>query len=518
MSINIGLYRSGSRLDGSQPLGGSQTADGLVYAGAFRVPQGQFGGTSFSSNPFVNAQYQVMAFNPTSDSMFLGGFPAGSGSDSKTIGEITIPALVISENINDLNTASVLQNPIDPSGGEFDALKSDGSIPSAEARGILGGIHVYNGKLMGTAWSYYDASASNGDRSHWTCDLDLTNFSGLHIVGTPVTNVNANGGYVGGYITEIPEPYATSLGYNIASGRVGGPIVSRSSIGPSLWGFDPSTFNFGTPATAKAFLTYPEPSILGGYSDTPSLYYNRGTGIKGAVWHDDSVWFFGNHGLGIEMNPDGTPASSTQPSGYGYGTSNKTEAKTAAEIVSGGVPHRCGFHTISVGEAEQGIACVYDPIDSSLGTHNYEFEFGAGHSLYGFGTSDWTQARTSAWLQANSPTGYQCGVTSMTEASIAAGDACNFVGAGSSAKGGSSYPSLYQVWKYSAQDILDVNSGAKAYNEIIPEVFNFDLPFIDPTKRKQLAATAYDASKKRVFILQSFGDGNYPVIHAFDIG
>ncbi len=389
----------------------------LVYLGAFRVPQGAHGGYSFEGNTFVNAQYQPMGYNPINNSIFLGQ-KTGAQTSPKRIGEISIPALVnpadVSYNIASLNTATVLQNPQDVSEGDFDKLKTGGVIPDDEAKAQLGGLLVYDGKLFGTAWAYFDASYLNSDRSQWTANLDWTssyNFSGLHTVGiNPVNGTYANGGFVGGYMCEIPDEYKISLGYNLLTGRTGGPIVGRSSYGPTLWGFDPDDLDYDNAADAEMFIGYTlGHQAIGGYDDGPSLTFNRSSGVRGIIWAkgSSSILAFGQHGFGIVHDVDGVPTANIEPSCSGPGTSNRDEAKTNVWLLANSPSGwTCGYTEMTEAEITAGGNCCFDPTDASDKIHDLDYNVDVGSSCYGVGTDDYTYARTNAWLVANSSSGY----------------------------------------------------------------------------------------------------------------
>lgn len=496
------------------------------YLGAFNVPQV----TSISNNPFVNAQYQPIAYNPRNNSLFIGQ-TTGPETSPKRVAEISIPTIInpltVNYDVTKLNVSVLLKEPTDISEGAFDKLTIGGGVPSDEAKAQLGGLLVFGDKLFGTAWAYYDASSGTSYRSHWTLDLSLdwtgpnSVFSGLHAVGLPPINITANGGFVGGYMAEVPDEYKLLLGSDLVTGRVGGPIVGRSSYGPTLWTFAHDELNFDNPASAKMLLGYTtEHQTIGGYDDGPSLTFSRGSGVKGLVWPKNSanLFFFGQHGFGISYDSAGVPLTNPSPNCVGPGTSSRNKAQTNDWLKNnspGGWV--CGVTVMTAQSISGGASCCFDPINPVSQTHSIPFVVGQGESCYGPGTSDYTIARTKEWLKANTPSGYQCGGSTISSADIAADNACCYVGTGSTAKGGSSYPFVYQVWQYNVEDLMLVKNGSKNPWEILPTVWNFDLPFANPARIKQLLSATYDSSTNRVYIGQTFGNGNYPVIHVFEI-
>lgn len=309
----------------------------FIYLGAFRVPHGVHGEGGFGNNPYVNAQYQPLTYNPINHSLFMGKTKPTSDSP-KGLGEFSIPEIInpldVGLDVTQLNSGSVIQDIQDISEGEFDRLRRGGELPGAEARAQLGGLYVYQGTLYGTAWSYYDASGSNGYRSHWSANVSWSEgfgFSGLHAVGTSPTGSEANGGFVGGSMVEIPDEYKEDLGFPMLTGRSGGPIISRSSYGPTFWGFDPETLDFDNPADAQMFIGYDSNhQTLGKYSDTPSLYFTMGTGVKSIIWPagSNSIFAFGSHGLGVEHDSEGMPKANLEGACTGPGSSNRQEARS----------------------------------------------------------------------------------------------------------------------------------------------------------------------------------------------
>ena len=500
----------------------------IIYEGTFRVPHGLHNGTNFGNNSYLNAQYQPFAYNPNNNSIFMGSI-TGPATQPKRIGEFSVPEIIhpstVDYDIEQLPQAVVIQAPQDISSGDFDKIRLNGNIPSDEAKAQLGGLYVYNNTLLGTVWGYYDANGAMSYRSHFSANLDwttATGFSGLHAVGVSPTGSFANGGFVGGYMAEVPVKYRDQIGAPMLTGRTGGPIVSRSSYGPTLWSFDPADFDFDTPAPATMLIGYPDShQTLGGYSDVPSTLYNRGAGVRAVLWPEqtDSILFIGTIGLGIKYHPNGTPVINSQPSCRGPGTSNAKKALSNAQLKKAEVgSYICGPTTLTYADIyTEGKSCCFDPTSSDDGEHTTEFVLGKGTSCYGLGTKELSETRTNAWLKQHSPTSYSCGGITMSGSEISAGDGCCYVGKLSTDKGGTSYPSVYQVWQYNVNDLLDVKSGSKKPWEVVPEVWNFDLPFVNPDRSKGLIGATIDQANERIFIAQSFGDGNYPLVHVFKI-
>lgn len=307
----------------------------LVYEGAFRVPKGQLGDNSTEYDRFAYGG-SAIAFNPSRNSLFMVGHPYGN-----RLVEISIPQIINSNDINKLKTAEVIQPAVDITEGHLNNLALDGS-PLTHP--VPGGFLVYNNRLIGSAFVYFDA-AYKGYRSHFYASLNWSqegpNFHGMYIVGT---DEHANGGFVGGYMALIPPEWQSVLGGPALTGLGGVPIISRSSYGPCAWVFNPDDLGGKEPVPATMLVGYPqEHETLGKWgSSYKSLYYNMATEIRGLVFPfgTSSVLFFGRHGLGETGQGD---------SCYGIGTSDKVQAQQ---------DHYC-----------------YDPVNSYKGTHAYPYVY-----------------------------------------------------------------------------------------------------------------------------------------------
>jgi Bacterial Ig domain len=83
-------------------------------------------------------------------------------------------------------------------------------------------------------------------------------------------------------------------------------------------------------------------------------------------------------------------------------------------------------------------------------------------------------------------------------------------------KGDHAYPYVYYVWAYDANDLAAVKRGEKQPWEIAPYAYwPLPLPFTDI--RTHIEGAGYDPATNRIFVSQSFGDGDQPVIHVFSV-
>ena len=119
-----------------------QSSD-ITYIGSFRVPHENYGPSSFE---YGGGQ---ATYHPAHNSLFLSG-----SINSFDVAEINIPT-PRTGSLAGMNTATVLQNFSDPTEGRSGNVMAGGAC--CVANGVkMGGLLVYNNKLIGTSFSYYD--------------------------------------------------------------------------------------------------------------------------------------------------------------------------------------------------------------------------------------------------------------------------------------------------------------------------------------------------------------------------
>ena len=313
----------------------------LVYQGAFRVPKGNLGGDSKRFS--MGRGGKGIAYNPVRNSLIMSGT-----KHEKLAIEISIPKPVVSGKIEELNFAEVVQVPGAVTDGKWANLNTDGS--AIVNGGVIGGFLVDKGKLIGNAYPYY-ASGDEGRLTHYTASLnwaqDGSMFSGWKRVGINPSNPSGSStGWVGGYMGHVPPEWQERLGWPALTGNGAIAIVSRSSFGPSLSGFNPDDIGNKDPAPTEIFFGYPDShQTIGTYTNGHGLFYNSATSLSGVVFPEgtDSVLIFGKHGLGMTGEGD---------SCYGTGTSD------------------ISLHREPNGQG--GIWC-YDPVNSTKGGHAYPY-------------------------------------------------------------------------------------------------------------------------------------------------
>ena len=310
----------------------------LEYLGAFRVPQGDFGSPEYSG---FNYGGTALTYNPHNNSLFLVGH-----AWYQLAAEISIPPIVNSTNLADLNTAAVLQPFVDITEGNRSNIGEDGA--AVDTSGVpIGGFMVWGDKLVGTVYGYYDA-AYVVRLSHFTSGLDLSatgDFQGMYRVGeAPGT---PNPAFIDGYMTIIPTEWQSRFGGPTLTGNCCLSIISRTSLGPAASVFDPTKLGSDDPVPAKPLVGYPiDHPTLGTYGDQrPNVLYNGSMVIQGIVFPrgSRSVLFFGRRGTGDFC--------------YGEGKSDPALDNTHCD------------------PAYPEVLCCYDPVDSSKGGHAYPYVY-----------------------------------------------------------------------------------------------------------------------------------------------
>lgn len=304
------------------------------YAGAFRLPQAR-GDSGFAYGG------SAMTYNPINNSLILVG-----NVSYQRVAEVSIPhndSIIKATSVSSLKIANFtpsVTHAIDITEGNLNKVGEDGASISAEVR--IGGLLVYNKKLIGNTYIYYDAGY-RGKRSHFFTDITLTtsgNFQGYYTLGT------VNPGLVAGYMAPVPPEWQSAFGGKVITGQFGLSIITRSSFGPALFAFNPEDMGTGA-APLKSLVYYPSdhPALGKWDNETESnIYYNMTSESGGVLFpkKSRSVLFIGSQGFGIP--------------GYGLGTIDSSLHRTL-------VP---GYTDVYY---------IYDPDRISKGCHAYPYYF-----------------------------------------------------------------------------------------------------------------------------------------------
>ncbi len=346
--INIALFASltsvclGATTD--QPL---LYSGDVTYLGAFRLPQGTYGASSYNYSGRAVTPYN----DPVTGKYTL--FMEGHDWDSGTVGQMEIPA-TFSKNVNwsSLPQASVLQDFRDIADGKW---ASTGQTYTQAVFGML----PYHGRLIVAATSWYD-SGCDQYATHGVSTFNLSSsndFQGFYSLDADIYPRS-----LGGYMTTIPNAWQSLFGGPALTGNSALSIIGCISSGPAATVFDPDDLGVQNPVPATNVLHYPlEHYLVTGNATDNTFSY--GSLVKGIAFPEGfrSVLFIGRQ---------------TLASGYCYGPGTDD-------------PNLHGLPT------EGGTWC-YDLCDESKGGHGYPYY----HSIWAYDANDLLQVKNGtkqAW-------------------------------------------------------------------------------------------------------------------------
>ncbi len=319
----------------------------LSYLGAFRMPELPYTGNVCDSLTYSGRGIAVdPAGNAGAGSLFISGH-AHCGA---RIGEISIPDLVNSSDLQALKRATLLQTrPSTLRDGLEGNLENSGLAGGTNA--TVNGLMVNGDTLVISAGNDYTYSQPV---SHWTRpkDLSVTGQVSRAIAVRGDRSFNDPRG-TAGYMCHVPTSLQAQLGGPALTGWVAESIVSATSDGPAAFVFDPADLGKGTSLSVKTLLFYPH-----GYSLEPSIpgqsteLWNWTSIVRGCAVPEGTrtVLFFGTHGTGTFL--------------YGVGGANGKENAP---------PYRP----------------IYDPSDTSTGEHAWPYRY----QIWAYDAHDLMRAR-----------------------------------------------------------------------------------------------------------------------------
>jgi hypothetical protein len=242
----------------------------LSYLGWFALPA-----SDGTGSPQGDFSFSGQALSVTPEGTLL----IGGHTWYSTLCEVSIPAIG--------GTATTLQPCTDVTEGRISQV-DDGSTE-------YGGSLAYGGRLIVSAYGYYDADGSQ----------KLSHFAGSRTLGAtgdvigPVQVGSAPAGFVSGYMGLIPTEWQTAFGGPALTGNCCLSIISRTSSGPAVSVFNPDDVGRVSPVPATQVLGYPLDHTLAKGADASDLF-TRGDQMGGVAFPSGtrSVLFIGKHGLG----------------------------------------------------------------------------------------------------------------------------------------------------------------------------------------------------------------------------
>jgi len=295
------------------------SAEDFHYMGAFRLPDDgnrpftfEYGGDAVTYNPQGDSTGAGDAY---SGSLFVMGHERlayGELPNGNQVAEVSIPAPVISKNLNDLNQATFIQPFSDIAKGYFSSLAE---LPTAGMQYLS---TPATGAKIHLCWGQHEQQSSETMiASHAWFDLTLSkpNLQGTWFIGNHLSHdTNA-------YLMDIPTDWADEhlAGRYLATGRFrdGG----WSGQGPSLFAYRPWIDENGTPAASgshleeKILLQYASSNDVDNVVEKSLNNYQHPDEWEGAAWisaaDKSSLLFAGTKGTGDKywygyLNTEGT--------------------------------------------------------------------------------------------------------------------------------------------------------------------------------------------------------------------
>ncbi|MBU1238470.1 hypothetical protein KJ865_02060, partial [Myxococcota bacterium] len=192
----------------------------LTFAGAFRFTNGDFGISS------VNYAIGTLAYNPQNHSLFIAGH-----DHQRAVAEYPISGVGMQSTVEELPETG---EPIQGFVSVLDALENPQGLDR------ITGMFWVNGSLIVNAEQWYDAPGDNLDTT--LVIADANDLGGMSQGFFELEGAAHSAGYMG----PIPAALGDEFGADYYTGWSSVySIVSRYSVGPSLWTLDPTALLTG---------------------------------------------------------------------------------------------------------------------------------------------------------------------------------------------------------------------------------------------------------------------------------
>ena len=220
-------------LDAAAPLPDERLVIGdLTYRGAFRLSSDTFGDSN------TNYAVGTLAYNEANHSLFVAGH-----AQHNAIGEFAIPTTIgTSTDVDDLPVVDASLQP-------FAAFLGDAPTGNPDGIDRINGLYVDDGQLIVNAERWYDAGGSANDTTLVVVadDIDGEVQGYFELEGRV---------HAGGYMSSVPPEWRDELGGPLLTGWASNTsIISRHSIGPSLFTFEPDDLFSGDAVVDPAIAT-----------------------------------------------------------------------------------------------------------------------------------------------------------------------------------------------------------------------------------------------------------------------
>jgi len=190
----------------------------LRYAGAFKLPSR---GGGDGKNKTFGYSPGVIAYDAERDCFFIAGHRYLKG-----VAEVSNPGLGASTSLKDLPRAEFQQN--------FHTLIHNMPSGNPDGLGELGGLYVENGRLLFTAYEFYDADA--GAKEVFGVLTDVTDLAQSPALGFFETG---HGAHTAGWVSPVPPEHQAALkGTHIMASGQSQSIAGRWPLRPAAFSFN----------------------------------------------------------------------------------------------------------------------------------------------------------------------------------------------------------------------------------------------------------------------------------------
>ena len=188
----------------------------------------------------MNFSQGPIAYDTGSHSIFLVGH-----AHQQAVAEYLVPDLTAGKDVTGLKMAQ-------PAIQEFSTVLDRMPEGNPENLNRIGGLARYDGRLLISAYEYYDGPANN-----ITTHLVLHNAHDL--AGSDITGPLSFQGraHTAGWMSPIPDEWQKALGGPWLAGNSSGqPIIGRHSVGPSAFSFNPADMTTSNTVETKPLLDF----------------------------------------------------------------------------------------------------------------------------------------------------------------------------------------------------------------------------------------------------------------------
>jgi hypothetical protein len=468
--------------------------DNIEYLGSFRFPDAGTSSTNNRSLPAFAAGGLFVKNSGGIKTLVVRGHKFATSA-----AEFSIPtSLGTAGPYSALPTASIVY-PVSTA-TELPLLSSGITMPGSDLTGS-GSILATPQQISSTKMLFnYTGWGGNGIGAHFRRPLDLTDQVGANVEGPfciADQDYQTNSKWAGSWYCSIPSEWQSALGGDVLSGQ-GNPRMSYSSY--SSWSQGPSAMSFNTANIDAALATKNSGNCRSSNSTTT---------IQLATSASSITDYYKNHCILV------TGFDVRRISAYDGVNKIATVDQAWPSTPTTGT----AYYTIPLVSGRQlvGRSTSY-PLQASFngyGTHMPIWNWST--VIGGMCIPDGTDS-----LLIFSRTGdniYTYFQWRMTDAAGHQNAGIKIYDPGNPDAGPHTGSSFLKVYAYDLNEMAEVYQNIKSFNELEPYgVFKLTLPAsLDSAYRRVMTGVAYDSSDRKIYVSESSGTNESPIIHVFNL-